>query len=119
MPDADRVVIAIQEISAGGTDADIAFTAADSVNGHYFLNDGKCVLLMSSSAGSKTATVKSVANRNGRTGDITLAPAGGKIGAVGLLKPGLYNQTSALYLGRVFVDIDVATGVTFAVVKFA
>lgn len=118
MADADRVQIVAQEIKPLGTDADVAFTAGDATNGHWFYNDGQSVLLVSSSAGGKTVTVHSVACEHGRTGNITLAPASGKIGSTGFLPPDCFNQTSALYIGKVFVDVSEATGVGLAVVKY-
>lgn len=115
-----RTQIPVQELAAnGGTDADVAFTAGDAGNGMYFTNTGREILLMTSSAGGKTATIVSVADEYGRTGDKTLAPAAGLTGAAGPFKPALFSQTASADFGQVFINIAPdATGVAFAVIRF-
>ena len=113
-----RTQIPIQELAVnGGTDADLAWTAGDDVNEHYFLNTGREILLMRSVDGSKTATIVSVADEYGRTGDKTIAPAAGKYAAAGPFAPKLFGQTGADF-GRVHVDLDDDTNVHFAVIRF-
>jgi hypothetical protein len=116
-----RVVIPLQELgSFGGGDDDIAFTAADAANDHYFDNSsGKVLLVMKCSDGTqKTATVVSVADPYGRTGDKTITcPATTGLSIYGPFPPELFNQRGSGELGRVHVDIATATGVSFAAIK--
>lgn len=113
-----RVIIPVQELTENAqVDASITFTAGDASNNHYFLNTGREVLIMQSSAGGKTATITSVADEDGRTGDLTLAPAAGIIGAAGFFNPSLFSQGGSGDLNKVFVELDADTGVSFAVVR--
>lgn len=110
-----RTQIPIQELAAnGGTDADISWTSGDDANEHYFDNTGREILLMQSDDGSKTATIVSVADHYGRTLDKTLAPAAGKLGAAGPFPQNLFSQPGT---GRVHIDLDDDTNVSFAVIR--
>ncbi len=112
-----RTIIPVQELAENAqVDASITFTAGDASNNHYFLNTGREMLIMQSSAGGKTATITSVADEDGRTGDLTLAPAAGIIGSGGFFNKSLFNQGGS-DLGKCFVELDVDTGVSFAVVR--
>lgn len=116
-----RTQIPLQEVTANSPlDQDVAYTAGDAANGMYFDNSsGNVVLLMTSSAGGKTATLPSVVDQYGRLGPLAPAPAAGKTAWVGPLRPALYNERALADLGRVHIDITPdATGVAFAAVKF-
>jgi hypothetical protein len=116
-----RVQIPIQEMGPnGGGDDSIAWTSGDAANDHYFDNSsGKVRLLMRcTDAAPKTATVASVADEYGRTGDKTITcPATSGFSMYGPFPPHLFNQRGASDLGRVHVDLADATGVSFAAVK--
>ena len=112
-----RTAIPIQEIPRnGGVLDDIAWTAGDATNDHEFANTGNELLLMKNTHSSEqTATVVSVADEYGRTGDGTLAPdATTGISIAGPFKPPLWNSAA----GLMYVDLTDDTGVTFAVVRF-
>lgn len=114
-----RTQIPVQVLGTrGGGDDDVAGTAADSANDHYFLNSGRELLIMrNTDAAPKTATVVSVTDRNGRTGDKTITcPATTGLSIYGPFPPALFSQRGA-DRGRVHVDLTTATGVTFAVVQ--
>lgn len=115
-----RTAIPIQTLPRNGAIANVSWTAADAVNGHEFRNGGKVVFLAKNTdAAAHNATVKSVADEAGRTGDIAIAiPATSGYSIAGPFRPAWFNQRAAADLGKVFVDIDVATGVSFAAVQF-
>jgi len=114
-----RDVIAIEELAKygqGTANIALTFTPLVAANDAYFLNDGNVILVFhnSSSGGAEIATVISVADEDGRTGDITVtvpaASGGGVLGiaTAGPFSPALYNQIGASDLGKVFVDTLVA-----------
>jgi len=113
-----RTAIAVQNIPAFGSGInDVVMSAADAVNDHSFINDGKTFLIMKNTdPAAKTATIVSVADESNRTGDQTVTCAGGgsEICLYGPFKPRDWNQSD----GTISLDLTVATGVTFAVVKF-
>lgn len=113
-----RVQIPLQVLGAnGGGDDDVTFTAGDAANDHYFDNTSEQVLLImkNTNGSSKTATVISVADPFGRTGDKTVTcPATTGISVYGPFKAALFNQTT----GYVHVDLTDATNVSFACVQY-
>jgi len=113
----------LQELSAnGGGDDSISFTAGDATEDHYFDNSsGKVRLIMKCTDGTqKVATIVSVTDENGRTGDKTVTcPATTGISIYGPFKPALFNQIAAADLGKCFVNLTDATGVSFACIKDA
>jgi len=111
-----RTVIPIQTLPAhGGVDNAVTRTAGDATNDMYFLNTGRELLIMvSTSAGAKAATVVSVADQFGRTGDTSMAPDGEDVIAIaGPFKPTIWNQAG----GLVHVDLTDDTDTEFAVVR--
>lgn len=112
-----RTQIALTSVASAKEGA-ITFTAADAANGMYFVNDGRTVLIVKNAdAATHTATVRSVPDPYGRTGDIAAATAAGATNVVGLLPTGLFNQTAAGSLGEVNVDFDASTSVTVAAIQ--
>ncbi len=114
-----RTILTVQAMgrNGGGLDS-VAFTAGDAANDHYFLNSGRELLIMrNSNAAPKTATVVSVADVNGRTGDKTITcPLTTGVSIYGPFAPSLFGQRGT-DRGRVHIDLADATGVTFAVVQ--
>lgn len=114
-----RVAIPVQVMGRNGGGIDnVTGTAADAANDHYFLNSGRELLVMRCTDGTqKVATVVSVADAHGRTGDKTITcPATTGLSIYGPFAPGLFGQRGA-DRGKVHVDLVAATGVTFAVVQ--
>lgn len=116
-----RVVIPLQEIGANGSGIDsISFTAADAANDHYFDNTSEQVLLLvkCTDATPKVTSGMSVADILGRTGDKTITtPATTGLSIYGPFPAGGFNQRGAADLGKVFVDLVTATGVSYAALK--
>lgn len=113
-----RTAIPVQTIPAnGGVLDDISWTAGDDVNDHEFVNTGREILVMKNThTGEQTATVVSVADQYGRTGDATLAPdATTGFSFWGPGKPAHWNSTSTL----VYVNPVDDTSVSFAVIRFS
>lgn len=112
-----RTSIPVQEVPLHGAALDdISWTAADATNDHDFANTGREILLMKNGDASQhTASVISVADQHGRTGDQDLAPAAGEISAAGPFEPSVWNSE----LGKAYVDVGVGedTSVTFAVLR--
>lgn len=110
-----RTDIPVQQManhSAG--DNSVTFTGGDAANNHSFTNDGRMLLIMKcTDASEKVATVVSVADEDGRTGDVTITcPATTGESIAGPFLKSLWNQS-----GVVHVDLAADTGVTFAVVR--
>lgn len=103
--------------NGGGLDS-VTFTNGDAANDHYFLNSGRELVIMRNTNGTpKTATVVSVADRHGRSGDKTITcPATTGVSIYGPFAPSLFGQRGT-DRGRVHIDLTDATGVTFAVVQ--
>lgn len=112
-----RTNIPVQEVPLHGAALDdVSFTAADATNDHEFVNTGREILVMNNGdASQRTATVVSVADENGRTGDQDLAPAAGEISVAGPFPTSLWNST----LGKVYVNLSPGedANVTFAVLR--
>jgi hypothetical protein len=114
-----RTVIPIQILPLhGAADNSIAWTAGDDVNDMYFLCTGREIIQMrSTSAGVKGATIISVADASGRTGDVALAPNGDtSVAVAAFLKPSDFNQDGA-DSGRVHIDQTDDTDTEFAVYR--
>lgn len=111
-----RTAITIQTLpTTGAGDTDLAFTAADATNDMSFANDGKTLFFVkNASASPVTATVVSVADEYGRTGDLAFVVAAGKTGVCGPFRPqGIWNQST----GLVHVDFAADTDITVAALK--
>jgi hypothetical protein len=108
-----RTNIALTSLGFAGKSA-VAWTAADATNDHSFVNDGKTLLLVKNATGAAAINVDvdSVADENGRLGDVQLAVANGEIGVFGPFKPSIFNQS-----GLVNVNLDVDTTSFVAAVK--
>jgi hypothetical protein len=114
-----RTALAVQTAGPHGAVLDdITFTAADATNDHEFVNSGREVLLMKNDdASPHTATVVSVTDERGRTGDETITCGASDICIVPFLDPSVWNQRATADKGKVFVDLTVDTSVSFAVVR--
>lgn len=112
-----RTALTVQELPLHGAALDdIAFTAADATNDHEFANTGREIVLMKNADASQhTATVVSVADQHGRTGDQDMAPAAGEISVAGPFPPSIWN--SALGLAHIDLGAGEDVSVTFAVVR--
>lgn len=111
-----RTAIPIQTIPRNSKLEDISFTDADSVNDHEFDNSSGDVILLvdNTSGGALVATVVSIADPFGRTGDLTVTTAATSKSIVGPLQSILFNQSGAL----VNVDTAAAATLKFAAVRF-
>jgi len=97
--------------------AAIVLGAADAA-GDMFLNpNGKISLRIKNGSGSTmTATVQSVPDSYGRSGDLVIAILAGTEVEVGHLDPALFNQRTG-NIGYVQVTYSLATSVTVAAVQ--
>jgi hypothetical protein len=111
-----RTTLALQAVAKNDGVAAVSTSAADSVNGMQFQNDGTVELIFfNSSGGTRTVTVRSVACSHGRTSDRVYAQLNTNTSKLGPFDPALFNQAN----GMVNVDIDSATGVTVAALQNA
>lgn len=100
----------------------VTLTAADSVNGMMFPNDGRTVfLVVNNDVAAKTVTIVSVPDENGRTGDIILtvpAAAGGfpGIAITDQLPTALFTQQNS-DAGNVYVTFSASTNVKVAAIR--
>lgn len=112
-----RTSIAVQTVPAHGAALDdITFSAADATNDHDFVNTGRELVLMKNDDSSQhTATIVSVADEHGRTGDQDMAPDAGEISIAGPFPPSLWNSEA----GKAYINLGAGedTSVTFAVVR--
>jgi hypothetical protein len=110
-----RTALAIQDVPPQSKLA-VVYSAADNANNNSFDNDGKTLLLVRNpTGGALAATIPSVTDENGRTGDLALTVAAGETQVVGPLKSSLYNQSSDS--NKVWVNP--ASGLTLAAVRLA
>ena len=112
-----RTAITVNRASAPETEIDsLTTTAGDAANNHSMVNDGRTMLIIDNAGGGvATATIKSVASRYGRTGDLTVAVPAGEIAYVPLLPPSRWNASG----GVVDIDLDVDTSVRLAAIVIA
>ncbi len=102
--------------------SNLTLTAADAANGMMFANDGKTILVvLNNDASSKTVTIVSVPDENGRTGDIVLtvpAASGGfpGIAITDTLPTALFTQQNS-DAGNVYVTFSASTSVKVAAVR--
>lgn len=113
-----RTAIPVQEVPINGAALDdISWTAADATNDHEFENTGREIVLQNNADGSQQiATVVSVADQYGRTGDQALSAAAGEISVAGPFKPiSIWNSES----GKAYIDVAAGedANVTFAVLR--
>jgi hypothetical protein len=114
-----RTVIPIQTLPIhGGIDNSLDWTAGDDANDMYFLGTGREIVLMrSTAAGARAATLISVADASGRTGDGSFTPTGDTmVAACGFLKPSDWNQSGS-DSGRVHIDMTDDTSIEYAVLR--
>ena len=108
-----RVDIPVQRIPNGGSIADVAAggVAGDAANDHDMVNDGQTELwFFNEGAGTVVAILKSVADANGRLGDITITVLAGSFAVAGPFSPRNIWNTS----GKLEVDIDTDVSLTIA-----
>lgn len=97
----------------------ITLVAGDNVNGMHFVNTGEIVLIVRNpTAGSLTMTVVSVADRHGRTGDLSVVVPAAGTGFVSLLQPELWNQKTGTTAGSTHLTFS-AAGLTVAALRVA
>jgi P pilus assembly chaperone PapD len=88
--------------------------AGDNTNGMEFSNSGREVIIVRNpTAGALTMTVVSVADKHGRTGDLSVVVPAAGTGFVGPLQPDLFNQAGT---GKVHLNFS-ATGLTIAILR--
>lgn len=106
-----RVQIPVTTVTKSGV-AQPAQTTGDSVNGHYFLNDGTTILeIVSSDAGSQTVTIQTSKTVDGYAlADQTVTMAAGTTQYVGPFTTGTFNQSGST---QVYVDTTVSTTIKF------
>jgi hypothetical protein len=101
----------------GATTTDISWTAASAADDHYFVNTGGEILLAKNNdSGSHVATLVSVADPYGRTGDETITVAAGALKALGPFPPELWNQSGSQNI-HLDIGTDEDTSVSFAVLR--
>jgi hypothetical protein len=119
---AAHTAITVQAPAQFGGISSVTLTAADSVNGMMFPNDGKTVLIViNNDVSTKTVTIVSVPDENGRTGDIilTVPAASGSFPGIAItdqLPTALFTQQST-DPGNVYVTFSAATSVKVAAVR--
>ena len=92
--------------------------AADGVNGNFFINNGRTLLVIKNGgASSITATVTSVPDPYNRTGDVPVTVAAGAEMVVGPFEQTLFNQASGAGAGGVLLAWSDATSVTVSAVS--
>lgn len=119
---AAHTAITVQAPAQFGGIQNVTLTAADSVNGMMFPNDGKTVLIVvNNDVAAKTVTIVSVPDENGRSGDIVLvvpAAAGGFPGiAITDQLPGALFSQQSTDAGNVYVSFSAATNLKVAAVR--
>jgi hypothetical protein len=119
---AAHTAITVQAPAQFGGISNLTLTAADSVNGMMFPNDGKTVLIViNNDVSTKTVTIVSVPDENGRAGDIilTVPAASGSFPGIAItdqLPTALFTQQST-DAGNVYVTFSAATNVKVAAVR--
>lgn len=100
-----RQALTLQKLGAEATPYDLSvalssIVAADDIE--FDNSSGKVLLLVynGGTSGAQAATIVSVADQFGRTGDLTITVAQGEYAIVGPLRPSNYNQSD----GTVRVD---------------
>jgi hypothetical protein len=110
-----RTNIPIEEIPANGGSLEITGIAGDATNDHSFVNDGRTLLYVKNGdVSAKQATVVSVSDQFGRTGDEVLSVTAGETALFGPFLPAIWNQAG----GVVNVDLDADTSVEVAAVRY-
>lgn len=116
-----RTNIPIDVLPLNGGAVTLTGVAADVVNQHELVNDGKTILFAENEdAATKTVTVDSVADSFGRTGDtvhVVPAAVGGIPGkaAIGPFLPSIWNQGGG---SKVNVDVSAATSLRLYAVRY-
>lgn len=114
MPRTDIPVINIAENNKAAVV--ITTIAGDAANDHSFKNDGRTLLHVNNAGGAGiTATVKGVADENGRLLDQTVAVGVGLIGVIGPFRTAGFNQPTT---GVVNVDLDTDASVTVTALRY-
>lgn len=104
-----RTSIPVTEVGFLTEVDNLTWTTPDQANGNMFPNDGMTVLVIrNTTVGVITATVVSVPDEWGRTGDLSVAvPANTGVAFVPPLAPAVFNQRAA-DLGNVYVNWSAA-----------
>ncbi len=112
-----KTALTVQAIAQAGIIP--TYQAVDAVNGNKFPNDGSTFLhIKNGSASPITATVTSVPDPYGRTGDIVINVAAGAEAVAGPYAPGLFNQgVGSADAGNAYVTFSSSTTVTAAVIS--
>ena len=111
-----QTLLAVQK--PGLVAAALEAVAADGVNGNYFINNGRTLLIIKNGgASSITATVTSVPDPYNRTGDVTATVAAGAEVVLGPFEQTLFNQASGVTAGGVQLAFSDATSVTLSAVS--
>jgi len=116
-----RTNIPIDVLPNNGGAITLTGVAADSVNNHELVNDGRTFLVAENEdAATKTVTVDSVADPYGRTGDtahVVPAAVGGIPGkaVIGPFLPSIWNQGGG---SKVNVDVSASTSLRLYAFRF-
>ena len=100
--------LTVQAMPLFGQITALTFTAVDNTNGNSIPGDGKTmVILRGTGAGGHVATMTSVADENGRTGDIvTAALAVDEVMILYPSRPGVFKQKSGADKGLTVITFD-------------
>ena len=110
-----RTALAVQQITRGGLQPDLA-TAAN-VDGNSFNNTGREVIYVINGATVCNVTVQTPGNVDGNAiADLAVAVPANEGRMIGPFAPGIYNQGGAVG-DVVYVDYDDVTNVTVAVFR--
>jgi hypothetical protein len=115
-----RTALPIIDVPVNAEIDSITFSTADQTNGNAYPNDGKTHLIFQNTTGAAiTATIVSVADEAGRTGDLTVVvPATTGIGYVPRLRQPWWNQQSGVDAGSVLINYS-AAGLKVAALRHA
>jgi hypothetical protein len=112
-----RTAIALQDVTAKPRSAVVTLTVVDAVNNNMFLNDGRTLIIVRNpTGGTLSITFVSVADSEGRTGDLTRALLASEVWVAGPFPQNAWNQTAA-DVGNVYVNP--AAALTIGALKLA
>jgi hypothetical protein len=80
-------------------------TAADDTDGHYFVNDGRTIILAQNTGGASTLTFQTPGTVDSQAvgdRDVAVNIHATLPDAIGPFPPGVYNQSD----GTVYIDVD-------------
>ena len=114
-----RTNIALTTLDQDGASVEGNEVAFDQPNGMDFVNDGSRTYIAIKEAGAvaKSLTINTPGNVAGNAiADLVVTSPASETTIIGPLSAGVYNQDDP-DAGKVFLDIDVGTGVTVTVFK--